>query len=67
MAFSKSFGDAKPVRQEALHLLMWTLRMTPGHVVSMAEIPEKKALHAPAIIHEILHVLQLTTPLNPSA
>ena len=67
MACSKSFGDAKPVRQEALHLLMWMKRMIQEHVVSMADILEEKVLHAPAIILEILHVFQLTTLLNPSA
>ena len=67
MAFRESSGDAKPVRQEALHLLTWMKRTIQEHVVSMAEIPEEKVLHAPAIILEILRVIQLTTLLNPSA
>ena len=33
----------------------------------MAEIPEDKALHVPATIHEILRVFQLTIPLSPNA
>ena len=67
MAFRKSYGGAKPVRQEALHLLTWTKRTIQEHVVSMAEIPEEKVLHAPAIILEIPLAIQLTTLLNPSA